>query len=278
MTRPLSLHHLTMSAAHPLELVDAAAAGGFDFCGIRTAAPTAAELVAEVAGDEKLIRELARRLDNTGVRLLDVETFRLVPDADLAAMTASLEAGARLGASYAVASGPDPDRLRLGDHLARLCEIAAGSGMSVALEFHSCYAIDTIDRALELITGVGADNLVLLVDLLHLARTGGGAADLARVDPRLLPYAQICDAVADGPVSVEDRRFEARSDRRLLGEGELPLGDLLGAFGPDVPFSVETPTLRLRGLPFAEQARIVGDSTRRFLDSLPVRTPTPGAR
>lgn len=274
---PLSLHHLTMSAAHPLELVDAAAAGGFDHCGMRMAAPTAPELVADVAGDEQLIRSLERRLDDTGVRLLDIETFRLTPDADLDAMAAALDAGHRLGARYAVASGPDPDRARLTDHLARLCEKAAALDMSVAFEFHSCYAIDTVDRALELIAGCGADNVVLLVDLLHLARTGGGPEDIARVENRLLHYTQICDAVRDGPASVEDRRAEARTDRRLLGDGELPLASLLGAFPPGIPFSVETPTLRLRGLPFTEQARIVGDTTRRYLDDLSARTSTAGA-
>lgn len=268
MTRSLSLHHLTMSGAHPLELVDAAAAGGFEYCGIRTTAPTAAELVADVAGDEQLLRALERRLDDTGVRVLDVETFRLIPDTDLDRMRAALEAGRRLGARYAVASGPDEDRARLLDHLGGLCEIAAAAGMSVAFEFHSCYAIDTLERAVELTAACGAENLVLLVDVLHLVRTGGGAADLAGADPALMPYVQVCDAVRDGPTSVEGRRAEARTDRRLLGQGELPLAAILGALPPGIPFSVETPTLALRDLPYRDQARIVADTTHDFLARL----------
>ena len=38
----LSLHHLTMLDAHPLQLVDAAQAGGFDYYGLRVVAPTVA--------------------------------------------------------------------------------------------------------------------------------------------------------------------------------------------------------------------------------------------
>ncbi|MBK1787475.1 sugar phosphate isomerase/epimerase family protein [Prauserella cavernicola] len=263
-----------MSAAHPLELVEAAAAAGFEHCGIRVAAPTAAELVAEIAGDERLLRELRRRLADTGVEVLDVETFRLISSPDLDAMAASLEAGRRLGARYAVASGPDPEPERLSDHLAQLCERAAELEMMVAFEFHSCYAVDTLDRALVLIGRCGAPNLVLLVDLLHLVRTGGGPPDLARVDPRLIPYVQVCDAVRDGPVGIEARRVEARTDRRLLGEGELDLAGLLGALPVGIPFSVETPTMRLRDLPFIDQARVVAETTRAFLDSLPTDSRT----
>ncbi len=269
MTNPLSLHHLTMSTAHPLELVDAAAAGGFEFCGMRLTAPTPEELVADVAGDEALIRRLERRLDDTGVRLLDIETARLLPSTDVGSLAPALETGRRLGARYVVASGPDPDRARLVDNLSGLCRTAAGLGMSVAFEFHSCYAINTIGRALDLIEACRAENLVLLVDILHLVRTGGDAGDVAQVDPRLLHYAQICDAVRDGPSTVDELRAEARTDRRLLGEGELQVDVILAALPPGIPYSVETPTTALRGLPYPEQARIVAKTTRRFLERLP---------
>ena len=45
--RKLSLHHLTMLDAHPLQLVDAAHAGGFDYYGLRVVAPTAAVLLVD---------------------------------------------------------------------------------------------------------------------------------------------------------------------------------------------------------------------------------------
>ena len=47
--RPLSLHHLTMLQAHPLELVEAAAAGGFDYCGLRLVAPMSSDTVFDLS-------------------------------------------------------------------------------------------------------------------------------------------------------------------------------------------------------------------------------------
>ena len=74
---PLSLHHLTMLDAHPLQFVDAAHAGGFDYYGLRVVAPTVADTIIDVAHDPVLIRELAARMEATGVRLLDIEAIWL---------------------------------------------------------------------------------------------------------------------------------------------------------------------------------------------------------
>ena len=67
---------------------------------------------------------------------------------------------------------------------------------------------------------------------------------------------QLCDGPRIGPTSIDERRCEARTARLLPGEGELPLG---------ISLSVDAPTLHLAALPFGEQARIVGETTRRFL-------------
>lgn len=95
----LSLHHLTMLDAHPLQLVDAAHAGGFDYYGLRVVAPTAADSIVDVAHDPALIRELAARMDATGVRLLDIEAIWLQESTRIDALLPALEAGHRLGRS-----------------------------------------------------------------------------------------------------------------------------------------------------------------------------------
>jgi sugar phosphate isomerase/epimerase len=79
----------------------------------------------------------------------------------------------------------------------------------------------------------------VLVDSLHLARSGGIPADLVGIAPRLLPYVQVADATAD-PVdpSLAGLREEALHGRLLPGQGALPLVELLAAV-PDVPVSVE---------------------------------------
>ena len=74
---------------------------------------------------------------------------------------------------------------------------------------------------------------------LHLARSGGTPEDLIGLEPRLLPYLQIADALAE-PVdpSLAGLREEALHGRLLPGEGDLPLAALVAAV-PDVPLSVE---------------------------------------
>src|SRR6516225_2062745 len=127
----LSLHHLTMLDAHPLQLVDAAAAGGFEYCGIRVVAPTAADSIVDVANNPQLIRELEERLESTGVKLLDIEAIWLQPSTDVEQLLPALEAGHRLGAKHVLSVGYDDDRSRLFDNFCKLCEAAARFDMTV---------------------------------------------------------------------------------------------------------------------------------------------------
>lgn len=131
----LSLHHLTMIEAHPLQLIEAAAAGRFDHCGIRLAAPRPGDPLIDIAGDAETVRQVGRRLKDAGVTLLDIEAIWLGPDTSLDALRLPLEVGASLGAKYVLVVGNDDDRTRLADYFARLCDLAAGVGLTVMLEF-----------------------------------------------------------------------------------------------------------------------------------------------
>ncbi|SAK60122.1 xylose isomerase domain-containing protein [Caballeronia hypogeia] len=261
----LSLHHLTMLDAHPLQLVDAAHAGGFDYYGLRVVAPTAADRIVDVAHDAALVRELEARMHATGVKLLDIEAIWLQPDTKIDDLLPALEAGHRLGASHALAVGFDDDRARLMDNFCALCEAAAHFGMTVGLELITYCAIGTLPDALATVQDSGQPNARLLIDALQLFRSGAKAEDVGRIDPALIEYIQLCDAPLASPVSVAQRRTEARTARLLPGDGELPLHALLAQLRADLTLAVEAPTLALRGLPFDEQAHRVMQATRNFL-------------
>jgi hypothetical protein len=136
-TRPerLSLAHLTLLDATPLELIDAAQAGGFNFIGLRIVSPTPADPLVRVVGDQELIRRIERRLDETGIRILDVETFRLWPDTSVTDLQPALETAARLGARYLLVVGNDPDESRVVATFAGLCVAARPLGLKAMLEF-----------------------------------------------------------------------------------------------------------------------------------------------
>ena len=264
----LSLHHLTMIDAHPLQLIDAAAAGGFNHCGIRLVAPRPGDPLIDIAGDVAAVREVGRRLKDTGIRLLDIEAIWLGPATDIETLRRPLAAGAELGARYVLAVGYDDDRFRLTENFGRLCDLAAQHGMTVMLEFITYCSIRTLGEARALVEESGRRNAGVLIDTLQFFRSGARPGDLDAVPPDLLHYMQLCDAPRDGPTSIDARRHEARTDRRLPGAGELPLDELLRHLPANIPISLEAPTAALRGRRYAEQGRIAGEAMRTFLAAL----------
>ena len=107
----------------------------------------------------------------------------------------------------------------------------------------------------------------ILVDALHLNRSGGAPAEIAAYDPALFPYFQICDAPATSPATGE-LRTEARSGRLYPGEGGLPLREFIKAFAPGTAAEIEVPSARHAGIPFAERARLAAETSRRLFDTI----------
>ena len=106
-TRPLSLHHLTMLNATPFELVDAAAAGGFDMCGVRIVPADPDQSVFDLISDSSTRRTFIRRLEDSGVRLLDVEAVWIRGDTNVQSLVPALHTAAELGARHVLTVGND---------------------------------------------------------------------------------------------------------------------------------------------------------------------------
>jgi sugar phosphate isomerase/epimerase len=260
----ISLAHLTVLDASPLELIDAAQRGGFDSIGLRIVAPTASDRIVEVIGNEALTQAIAQRLADTGVDILDIEAIWLTPGSNPYSYQAAFATGGRLGAKHVLVVGNDPDEARVTDNFARLCELARPFGLKLMLEFIPYCRTATVEAAHRVVTTAGEPNAGVLIDALHLSRSGGSPADLATLDPAWLSYCQICDAVAMRPPDA-GLRAEARTDRLYPGEGALPLEALLDALPAGIPLGVEAPRLRDAELPIDDRARRCGEATRRFL-------------
>jgi sugar phosphate isomerase/epimerase len=82
MTRSISLAALTVLELTPPEMVDCAAEAGFSHVGIRLFPATPTEPQYDIVGDTPLLREVEHRLADTGVKVLDVEIFRIKPLAE----------------------------------------------------------------------------------------------------------------------------------------------------------------------------------------------------
>jgi sugar phosphate isomerase/epimerase len=224
--RLISLAAGTVLDVGPADTVSVAADAGFPATGIWFDPST---------WTDATTKEVAARLSDTGVVALDIEPVILGRGPDPGDRL--VDTAAQLGAGHVlVASGP-ADRSEVLDRFASLCDRAAPAGVAIVLEFLPIFTVGSLAAAIEIVQEAGRPNAGVLVDTLHLARSGGTAADLRAVPPRLLPYLQLADAPAAAPPQ-EQLRDEALHGRRLPGDGALPLAAVLDAV-PAVPVSLE---------------------------------------
>lgn len=264
MMRSISLAHLTVIDADPLTLIDASAAGGFDAIGLRIVPPLPGDRIVPVVGDIPLQRRIKERLAATGLRILDIEAIWLSPQTQVDDLQSALDVGVELGARYVLTVGFDAEPARLLDNFGRLCTLANARGLRPMLEFIPYATIADLDSAHGLLRQAAPRDAGLLVDALHLSRSGGSPADIARYDPGLFSYIHLCDAPAALPPAA-GLRAEARGERLYPGLGELWLDAFLDAFAPDTPVGIEAPSAAFATLPPAERARHAGEATRRLL-------------
>lgn len=251
-----SLAHLTALHLPPPELVAVAARAGYDRVGIRLAPASSGGTAYPLMRDAPALAETLARVADTGVGVFDLELIRIDAGFDPAAHLAFLEVGARLGAKAMLVAGDDPDEGRLTASFAALCEAARPFGLSADLEFMPWTRVPDARTALRIVLGAAQPNGGVLVDALHVARSGTTPTDVAAIPRRHLHYAQICDAPAEIPATVEGLLHTARSERLLPGEGGIDLAGMFAQLPADLPISVETPSQsRVAALGAEEWAR-----------------------
>jgi sugar phosphate isomerase/epimerase len=73
------LAHLTAIGLDPPQLIDAAAAAGYDYVGLRLNRTTTEEPLYDLINDRGLMKETKARLADTGVKVWDIEVARMDP-------------------------------------------------------------------------------------------------------------------------------------------------------------------------------------------------------
>ena len=191
--------------------------------------------------DAVLRRETAAALKAYGVGLSIGEGFMVRPGAEIADAAGDLDLLQALGAPCVNVLTLEPDAGRGLDQLGRFADLAGARGLKATLEFLPGTPAGDLKSGAALVRQVGRPNFSLLVDSLHLFRSGGTAADVAALEPGLVGYIQLCDApkVSRHAVYAD----EARYDRLVPGEGDFPLLDFLKALPRDLVVGLETPIL-----------------------------------
>jgi sugar phosphate isomerase/epimerase len=236
----LTLAHLTIGGT-PMENIAAAARAGFQAVGLRICARRPGDAYAPpILGRPQVSRELKRRADELGVRLSNVSGYQFYPDVTLGDVEPVVASAAELGVPVIVANGFDPDESRFTDLFARYCDLARSSGIRIALEFLPYSGVRDLDTALRIVASCDADNAGVLVDALHLERSGATPERMRGIPAGRVVFAQLCDAPAwHGPRTDEALMSEARGARLPAGTGVLPLFDFLDALPVDCEIEYE---------------------------------------
>lgn len=193
--------------------------------------------------DKVLRRELSAALRDRGVSISLGEGCIVRPDRDFRDMAGDLDIFQELGTERINTVSMDPDLGRSLDQFGVLAEMSAARGMKSSIELCPVLTINTLASAVAAVRHVSRKDFTLLLDTLHLGRSGATADELAALDPAMIGYIQLSDA----PLNPTNPSYmdEATFDRMVPGEGELPLRDYLSVLPRDVVVSLEVPSRAL---------------------------------
>lgn len=263
-----SLAHLTALSLSPPELVDAAAAGGYRYVGLRMTRVTPQEPHYPLAYDPALMRATKTHLAATGVEVLDIELARITSGDSPRDYLRFLEAGAELGARHVIAQLPDSDFARKTDRFAELCELARPLGLTIDLEFPSWTETPDLSEATRVLRAADQPNAGLLVDLLHFARSRSSVEELRGLPREWFHYVHVCDAPGEIPDATAELIHTARFERLFPGEGGIDMLGILAALPSGLPFALEIPRAMLVAqVGGKEHARLAMAAARRHLDT-----------
>ena len=240
--RKFSLAHLTLLQTPPPDLVRIAARAGYDYVGLRLIGlglPGEPRYAAHE--DPVLLRETKAALDETGVRVLDVELARIIDDCEPESYLPVLETAAALGATHVLSSIWMRDRHDVIDRFGRLCDIARPLGLTVNLEFVSSTDWSTLDGSLDVVTSCGRDNVGIVIDTLHFHRGRIPLDDLRRIPAGWSHFAHVADDRQEIPVTIDEQRRTMREERLYPGEGAADVAGILRRLPADLICAIELP-------------------------------------
>lgn len=190
--------------------------------------------------DPAVRRELKAAMADCGVSVALGEGFLVQPGADVRETSAAnLEAMADLGVKQINSVSFEPDFQRNVDQFGRLAEAAAAFGIETLIEFVPIFAVADLATAQAIVREIDRPDCGLMIDTMHLGRTGVAPGELAAIPAAQVGYIQLCDV----PITpaIADYMDEAMHQRLAPGDGELPLLEMLSALPRDRIVSLEVP-------------------------------------
>jgi len=259
MSRLLSLATGNLPEFTPVQVVEAAAEAGWKACGIWFDPET---------WTAQTTRDTRNAFERTGLIPFDIEVVWIRPGEADPNHERLLAAGGEIGVGNALMVSSDPDMNATKRRFEALCKIADKYGINACFEFLPITEVKSLPMGLDIVQSVGHPRGKLLVDALHLARSGGHPDLLKGLPADLFTYAQICDAPAKLPdMEFNTILYEAVDGRLMPGEGDLPVKELVEVLPENLPLAPEQRSKPLRdAYPNAtDRARAILEATNRFL-------------
>jgi sugar phosphate isomerase/epimerase len=215
--------------------------------------------------DAALRRELHTAMDHRGVAISLGDGFLVLPGTEISSFGADLDTLAELGVPRINVVSLDPDLGRTFDQFAALTELAAQRDIETDVELVPGLTVGDLPTALAAREHIGRPDFRLLIDTMHLVRSGSGPTDLADVAPEHIGYAQLNDTTLQP--RLDNYMEEAMFERMVPGEGELPLREILSVLPSDIVLEIEVPrrSLALAGVSPLDRMRPCVDAARRML-------------
>ena len=210
--------------------------------------------------------EILPALRAAGLRVGELELFRLCPDPGVAHLNeALLELVPLLEPDRIHTAAFSGDPASIQDSFTALCRRLPST--TVAIEFMPYSAVATLDEALEIVARSGAPNARVVLDVVHFFRSGATVERLTNDVLDVVACVQLSDVVRRPRSSLT---HEARHQRVFPGDGTLDIEGLLrrvhevaGAFPP---ISVEPISDALEQMPLDWVADRAMVSTVRMTD------------
>ena len=270
MENQYALAHLTVMGCSPPEMTRLAARVGYDFVGFRLIPMGIPGESAYFPDDKEMIRQTKAALDDTGMKVLDLELARILADKSPKDYAPAIEVAAELGARSVISSAWTTDRTDRNfvvERYAEICEIAKPFGLTVELEFPSFSRLTNLQEAADIVRAANCENCGILVDTLYVHFSRIDLDELDAVPREWFHLLHICDSLPEIPTTREGMIHVARDERLYLGEGCIDFAAIFERL-PQVPYSIELPNLkRVDEYGYEEHARRCLESAKHYVET-----------
>ncbi|MEJ2640316.1 MAG: sugar phosphate isomerase/epimerase [Desulfosarcinaceae bacterium] len=269
MGKQFSLAHLTVLGCTPPEMIHIAARSGYDFVSLRLIPMGVSGEPPCLPEDKAMMRQTQAALEETGLKPLDIELARIIPDIQPQTYLPAMEAAAQLGARHLISSAWTQSRddcdfvvQRYGE----ICDLAHPFGLTVELEFPTFSRLTNLEQAVDIVRKADRPNGGILIDTLYLYLSQVGLDELETLPPEWLHFLHISDTCEGIPDTREGLVHIARDERLYLGEGCIDFADIFERL-PDIPLSIELPNAkRVKELGYEGHARRCLETAKRYMD------------